>query len=165
MRKLFCWFFNFITMSRPKIRKAYNYMLLSLVRVFKSSEPKLLMFGASLIIILYCGTGLLIAAFPSLETDSFFAKLSILAVLIYTLFKVLSPKQDGIKNIDRQANLLIVVFIVTYILLYCFIDQIRGRGKILFAIGNSCTIIGLIVVFVEIFFEERTLHRSQKTKA
>lgn len=164
MRKLYYSIIEFISITCPQIRSMCNRATFFLVKILKRILSRLLMFGAALAILLYCGIGLLISAGPSFgisEANKFFAWLSIFAVAVYIIFTLFAPMQKQQNNLGKKRKILIMLFIVSYALLYCIIDQILGYGEFFSAMGNACTIVGLMVVFVEIFADECALIRNK----
>ena len=164
MRKLYYSIIEFISITFPQIRLMCNRTTFFLVKILKRIWSRLLMFGSALCILLYCGTGLLISAGPSFgisEANKFFAWLSIFAVAVYIIFTLFAPMQKQQSDLGKKRKIFIMLFIVPYVLLYCFIDQILGYGEFFSAMGNACTVVGLMVVFVEIFADECALIRNQ----
>lgn len=119
----------------------------------KASGVRVLKWLVLLCVALYSSTGFFVSSIPVSEdhvSNKFFALLSILAIAIYIVLKLVS-------KVKTYPFLLLA-----YILIYMILNQLFGHREFLFALGNACTVSSFISVFFELFFDECTSPASQE---
>ena len=131
----------------------------------KKVDEYLLVVAALFYTVVLCLTGLVFSTLPvaeSLEIDKFFSFLSVFSIIIYIILKSLSSKEKQQNASNKQMARILIGLIIIYVVLYWGFNRIFGNAEGLSAIGNACTVLGLASVFLEIFSEEYSSHRSQK---
>lgn len=121
--------------------------------IAKTSGVRVLKWLALLCVVLYSSAGFFASSIPVSEdhvSNKFFALISILAIAIYIVLKLVSK----VKTYP--------LLLLAYILIYMIFNQLFGHRELLFALGNACTVSSFISVFFEIFFDKCTSPSSQE---